>query len=68
LNKLARDNKTLLKIITLNAYGFKNNMFYLNKLMEQYDILIVLETWIEENQDVANLLYFAESIYTIYFF
>jgi len=57
LNKLARDNKTLLKIITLNAYGFKNNMFYLNKLMEQYDILIVLETWIEENQDVEEFLF-----------
>lgn len=44
----------LVRIASVNLRGCKNNMFYLNELINSYDIILLQETWIEPDVEISE--------------
>lgn len=56
VNEEIKLSKNYLKIISLNAKGFKNNLVYLNQLIKSYDVLVVQETWLDNPETIMECL------------
>lgn len=48
--------KSFIRIVSINTRGLKNNLALINQYIEEYDVLVVQETWLEDPDTINEFL------------